>query len=298
MPFYEKPNLISHLKQKMKSIIIKPKSEILKKYVQYFLFFKKTDSTILNYTTFPNKNLCLSIYKQNKVDYLNNPTVNNCIITQGNKNFVSKLYGFHNMPFKVDINSCLDQVCIIFYPSALRTFTNESYNDLINSESVFEDIFSTKNHFLLEQIFEVDNFAKRTEILEELLLKNLKNKIPDKLKEGLHFISQYNTENITVETLADKLQISDTSLYRLFKNNLGQNPKSYLKTIRFRTILDKITNGHHTPTEIDYLHKYYDQAHFINDFKTYTGYSPKKIIDQVSIQQNDLTWIYNKMNRE
>lgn len=282
----------------MKSIIIKPKNELLKKYIQYFLFFKKTDSTSLNYTTFPNNNLCLSIYKQNKIDYLNHSKANNCTITEGNKYFISKLYGFHKMPFKVDINSCLDQVSIIFYPSALRIFTNESYNDLINSESVFEDIFSTKNSFLLEQIFEVDNFEKRTVIVEELLLKNLKNKIPDKLKEGLHFISQYNTENITVETLADKLQISDTSLYRLFKNNLGQNPKSYLKTIRFRTILDEIRNGHHTHPEIDYLHQYYDQAHFINDFKTYTGYSPKKIIDQISIQQNDLTWIYNKMNSE
>ncbi|MBG6063636.1 AraC-like DNA-binding protein [Flavobacterium sp. CG_9.1] len=282
----------------MKSIIIKPKNELLKKYVQYFLFFKKTDSTILNYTTFPNNNLCLSIYKQNKIDYLNHSKANNCIITQGNKNFVSRLYGFHKMPFQVDINSCLDQVCIIFYPSALRTFTNESYTDLMNSDSVFEAIFSNKNAFLLEQIFEEDNFVKRSEKLESLLLKNLKNEIPDKLKEGLHFISKYNTENITVETLSEKLKVSDSSLFRLFKNNLGQNPKSYLKTIRFRTILDEIMNGQQSPTEVNYLNQYYDQAHFINDFKTYTGYSPKKLIDQVSIQQNDLTWIYNKMNSE
>lgn len=282
----------------MKSIIIKPKNELLKKYVQYFLFFEKIDSTILNYTTFPNKNLCLTIYKQNKIDYLKNANVNNCIITQGNKNFVSKLYGFHKMPFTVDINSCLEQVCIIFNPSALRIFTNESYSDLINSDSVFEDVFSHKNAFLLEQIFEEDNFEKRTEKLESLLLRNLKNEIPDKLKEGLHFISKYNTENITVETLSEKLKVSDSSLFRLFKNNLGQNPQSYLKTIRFRTILHEITNVYHKNTEIDYLNQYYDQAHFINDFKTYTGYTPKKIIDQVSIQQNDLTWIYNKMNDE
>jgi AraC-like DNA-binding protein len=202
------------------------------------------------------------------------------------------------MPFQVDINSSLDQICIIFYPAALKAFTNESYSDLMNSDSVFEDIFLNEYAFVLEQVFEQENLAIRTEILEELLLKNLKNEIPDKLKEGLHFISHYNTQNLTVETLAGKLQISNTSLYRLFKYNLGQNPKSYLKTMRFRTILDEIMNGNHTPKDIDYLHQYYDQAHFINDFKTYAGYSPKKIIDQVSIQENDLTWIYNKMKLE
>lgn len=278
----------------MKSIIIKPKNEILKRYVQYFLYFKKTDNAILNYTTFPNNNLCLSIYKQNKIDYVNYAKTNNCTITQDDKYFVSKLYGFHKIPFQVNINSCLDQVCIVFYPSALKTFTNESYTDLLSSDSVFEDIFSNKNVFLLEQIFEENNFAKRTEILEALLLKNLKNEVPDKLKEALYFISKNNEENLATETLAEILKISDSSLFRLFKNNLGQNPKSYLKTIRFRNILDEIMIGQHTRTKVDYLNQYYDQAHYLKDFKIFTGNTPKKLTEKVSVEQDDLTWIYNK----
>ncbi|SDW35564.1 helix-turn-helix transcriptional regulator [Flavobacterium degerlachei] len=282
----------------MESIIIKPKNEILRKYIQYFLFFKNTENAILSYTTFPNNNLCLAIYKQNEIKHVNKSQTNRCIITQGSKPFVSKLYGFHKTPFQVDINSSLDQVCIIFHPSALRSFTNASYTDLMKSDTVFEDIFLNNNDFLLEQIFEEDDFAKRTQKLESLLLGNLKHEIPDKLKEGLYFISKNNNENLTVETLCKNLKISESSLFRLFKNNLGQNPKSYLKTIRFRNILDEIMLGQNTHTEVDYLNQYYDQAHFINDFKTHTGYSPKSLIEKVSVQQNDLTWIYNKMNRE
>ena len=52
------------------------------------------------------------------------------------------------MPFQVDINSCLDQVCIIFYPSALRKFTNESYADLMTSDAVFDIIFPKKKQFI------------------------------------------------------------------------------------------------------------------------------------------------------
>lgn len=278
----------------MNSIIIKPKNETLKKYVQYFLYFKKTDSSILNYTTFPNKNLCLAIYKQNNINYLNQSNTNQCIITQGNNYFVSKLYGFHKMPFQVDINSSLDQVCIIFYPSALRAFTNVSYDELMNSDRVFEAVFSTKNNYILEQIFEEDDFAKRTAILEMLLLKKLNHDIPYKLKEALHLIATNNSENFSIETLAKTIKVSDSSLFRLFKNNLGQNPKSYLKTVRFRTILDEIKTGKHSPIEIDALNQYYDQAHLIKDFKIFTGNTPKKLIEKVSVQQNDLTWIYNK----
>ncbi len=122
--------------------------------------------------------------------------------------------------------------------------------------------------------------------------------MPNKLKEAFHFISKNNNENLAIETLAEQLKISDSSLFRLFKNNLGQNPKSYLKTIRFRNILDEIMNEQHSLSEMDYLDQYYDQAHFIKDFKAFTGHSPKKLIDKVSIQQNDLTWIYNKMGYE
>ncbi len=278
----------------MNSIIIKPKNEILKQYIQYFLYFKKTDTSILNYTTFPNKNLCLAIYKQNNINYINQSNTNHCIITQGNNYFVSKLYGFHKMPFQVDINSSLDQVCIIFYPSALRAFTTVSYADLMCSDAVFETVFSKKNTFVLEQLFEEEDFNKRTEILETLLLKKLNNEIPYKLKEALHLIETNNTENFSIETLAKTMEVSDSSLFRLFKNNLGQNPKSYLKTVRFRTILDEIKTGKHTITEIETLNQYYDQAHFIKDFKIFTGNTPKKLIEKVSVQQEDLTWIYNK----
>jgi len=127
-----------------------------------------------------------------------------------------------------------------------------------------------------------------------LLLKKLNNEIPYKLKEALHLIATNNSEHFSIETLAKTMEVSDSSLFRLFKNNLGQNPKSYLKTVRFRNILDEIKTGKHTNTEIETLNQYYDQAHFIKDFKIFTGNTPKKLIEKVSVQQEDLTWIYNK----
>ncbi|MDR6921860.1 MULTISPECIES: hypothetical protein [Chryseobacterium] len=119
----------------MNSVIIKPKNEILKKYIQYFLFFKKTDHEFLEYTTFPNTNLCLAIYKHNKVSYRYGAETSFCDIEIGNT-FSSRLYRFHKMPFHVNIHSSLDQVCIVFHSSALRAFTGASYDDLMQSEHV------------------------------------------------------------------------------------------------------------------------------------------------------------------
>jgi len=249
------------------------------------------DDSLLNYTTFPNNNLCLAIYKQNNVNYVNDQQSNNCIITEGNGNFVSRFYGFHKMPFHVNINGHLDQVCIIFYPSALGAFTYESYKGLMSSDNVFENIFHDKNSFFLEQLFVEHNFVKRAQKIESLLLKNLNYERPNKLKNALLLISESNNENLTVEILARQLGVSETSVFRLFKNHLGQNPKSFLKTVRFRMALDKMLTKKCSLTEIAYLNHYYDQAHLINDFKSLSGHSPKHLIDKINLNQNDLVWI-------
>ena len=277
----------------MKSVIIKPKSGILSAYVQYFLFFEKTDGDSLNYVTFPNNNLCLAIYKANNINYINQPEKNNCIITAGNNTFTSRFYGFHKMPLTVEINAQLHQICIIFKPAALRAFTPESYDNLMSADDVF-NIFTTKDEFILEQIFEEVDLAKRAEKLEYILLSNLSNDVPHQLKEALSLISNDKHGRLTVETLANQLKISKPSLFRLFKNHLGQNPKSYHKTIRFRHVLSDVLSKKTTLTTMAHNNHYFDQAHFINDFKMFTGYSPTQLSDKISVQQNDLAWIYNK----
>lgn len=277
----------------MNSVIIKPKNKLLEKYIQYFLFFRKTDAHFLNYTTFPNSNLCLAIYKESMVDYTYGASNNDCLITPGRTHFTSRLYGFHKMPFNVSIQGELDQVCILFYPGALRNFTQESYDDLMRSEHVF-NLFSNKATDILEQLFDETDLSVRAALLESVLLANLNDKVPGRLEEALYLIPKYHADDLTVETLAQKMEISAPSLFRLFKNNLGQNPKSYLRTVRFRNVLDEIRNRQTPLTDITYSNQYYDQAHFIHDFKSFSGYSPKQLLDKISVQQNHLAWIYNK----
>jgi len=281
----------------MESKIIKPRNEFLKKYVQYFLFFKKSDPGFLSYSTFPNNNLCLAIYKENTIDYTCNSKSNNCIITLGASGFKSRLFGFHRMPFQVDINSALDQICILFEPAALIAFTRESYPDLLATDHVF-DIFIRKCDFFLERLFDEDSLPRRAEKLENLLLENLNIRHSDKMIEALHLIKTGCEQNLTIERLAKKLGMSAPTLFRLFKNNVGMNPKSYMNTHRFRNILNEILRGQHHLTSIAYANLYYDQAHFIKDFKAFSGFSPGQLLNKISIEQNDLAWIYNNKHHQ
>lgn len=277
----------------MKTCLIKPKNNLLKKYVQYFLFFQKEDSSKIEYTTFPNTNLCLAVYKQNKIQYENLSESNNCRVVHSNSLYTSKLFGFHKIPFKVQITSHLEEFCIVLYPEGLRAFTKESFSNLMCSDTLFNDLFSPNDNFILEKIFEENSLAKKVDILESLLLQNIINDIPPSLEQALHLISSNYANNFQIESLAKDLKISDTSLYRLFKNNIGQNPKSYFKTLRFRSIFDELKTGKKNLNDFKFINQYYDQAHFIKDFKQFTGYTPTRIVHHLS-HEEDLTWILNK----
>lgn len=68
---------------------------------------------------------------------------------------------------------------------------------------------------------------------------------------------------------------SKSTLLRKFEARTGVNPKTLVRIVRFDYLWSKITKEH----AVDYQDlvfdgNYFDQAHFINDFKAITGESP------------------------
>jgi len=284
----------------METIILRPENELLKKYVEYFLFLKKSDHNLINYTTFPNSNLCLAIYKQNKVTYVNDGKNNICSIAVGENRFSSRIYGFHTSPFKVNLQGELDQVCIIFHAAALGAFTGESLDGIGTTNRAVEDFLQFKDGFLLEQVFDEHHPVLRARLLEKALVGKLNDRIPYRLWEALEHIrlASYSGQDTVIELLCKKLGISDTTLYRLFKTHLGQNPQQFLKTVRFRRALPVLLGKEAPLTQIGLDHNYYDQAHFIKDFRAFAGLPPKKLQGKVSLAQDQLAWIFEESKHE
>lgn len=276
----------------MKTEIIKPRHLDLKNIIQYFIVFKSESSKNIEYTTFPNTNLCLAIYKQNNVTVEKNGYGKHLFTTQGNAIYKSYVSGFHESNFKVSINASVDEVCIIFHPAALRLFSNVSYEELMTSDEAFQMLFPKFTQDFIEQLFEETNNQKRIAMLENIILKSMdKNYLTNRTREVLHIIHQ--TEDLRVGSLAKSLSMNDSTLYRLFINQIGQNPKSFLKTVRFRKTLNGILHPEKIKlTQVAYQNNYTDQSHFIRDFKEITGESPNQLRKKTSIKQEELAWIY------
>jgi len=88
-------------------------------------------------------------------------------------------------------------------------------------------------------------------------------------------------ENISIEHISAKVGFSQKHLIKLFKDNVGVTPKGFLKIIRFQKAITEISASK-CPDWIGIALEsgYYDQAHFINDFKAFSGFTPNQYMQK------------------
>lgn len=89
---------------------------------------------------------------------------------------------------------------------------------------------------------------------------------------------------INIKGLSSLVCLSDKQFNRIFADYVGMNPKNFLRIIRYQSFLLKLQNSNIKATKaVDFLDLvydcgYYDQSHLINNFKEFTGYTPKEYI--------------------
>lgn len=90
---------------------------------------------------------------------------------------------------------------------------------------------------------------------------------------------------INIYNLIRQYDVSQRQFERLFKEVTGFSPKSYAKILRFELAVSKFP-GNQSFTHIALDSGYFDQSHFIHDFRQFTGLLPKdywKIVNALPV---------------
>lgn len=277
----------------MRLQVIDVQHPLLRPFIQSFLFFSADNGCQATYSTFPNTNLCLAIYLQNNVSYIRDDKHNFCYITAGGPTYTSRIYGFHNQPFSAKIESSLDQVCILFHPGALRAFTKIPYEELIDSDSAFDQIFSYSDRIWLERIFGESKCINRAQILESLLLNSLTPvRSNSTVLTALAAMNRPTMDTLRIDDISQRCNVNASTLYRLFLADVGQSPKSFLQTIRFRSVLPYLLSRQNgSLTHIAHAGSFYDQSHFNRQIRKLSGHNPHQLRKMTKLEPGGLAWI-------
>jgi len=260
--------------------VIKPRHPLIADFVEYFLFFKNDKGIANTYYTYPNTNLCLAVFRQSKI-FFNTPTEH--IIHTTAHQYKSILTGLYDGRLTVHSSGVLDEFCIILKMDGIRRLTAMPFNELLGNEDVFQAIFGSDSRFMCEQLFDEPDFDKRGAMLENYLLGSLAPNVPAQQISYL-LREMAGNSNLRLAHFAQSVNISRNKLFRDFTSNIGQSPKEYLNTIRFRKAMNLIISKKYISlTDVAYALGYFDQAHFIHGFSKYGGVSPSMFARRISV---------------
>ena len=84
--------------------------------------------------------------------------------------------------------------------------------------------------------------------------------------------------NMEIKKLAQGQYVSERHLNRMFKQWIGLSPKEFTRIIRFQNAFGNVFLADNVNwSSLAMESGYHDQAHFINEFKVFTGITPTRV---------------------
>jgi AraC-like DNA-binding protein len=165
---------------------------------------------------------------------------------------------------------------VYFYPYAIPELFKLSSGELQGDMPTVAHVLGAEGRLLEERVLSAGNNHQRVNLLIEWLTAKVQ-KIFTSATPIQHCIRHmiHTCDSPRVEDLATGYNISARQLERKFKTITGLTPKSFLRISRFQHALKQYGGNYRSLKDIAYDCGYYDQSHFIHDFKEFSGYEPR-----------------------
>lgn len=197
----------------------------------------------------------------------------------GSKHFVKGVRVIGPRSNYVEVTEIQDgtvDIGFVFKPYGLKPFVDE-VRQKVNKVFSIDEFINNKESNLSIRILEETLVLKKIELLENYFISLIDpipaiNPIIKKAISNIHA----TTGNIKVHELRKKLNVSKSTLERVFYKNIGISPKEFSDIWRLNYLINS-QEGKQTNelTELAFDYGFFDQSHFIKFFKKYTGNTPK-----------------------
>ena len=201
-------------------------------------------------------------------------------VTASGKMEDSFLSGYHGQTdrfrrFTIDTHFGIFGVYL--YPFALPDLFNIPAASISNQMVGLVELFGQEGRDVEEQVMLADSQQQRISIICRLFEKRLtktSQSRPGVFNAIAHII--HTRGLVRIDELAQKHFLSRRQFERKFREFSGFSPKLFARIIRFQQAMQQYGNKEISLTQIAYECGYYDQSHFIHDFKEFSGHHPKQ----------------------
>jgi hypothetical protein len=192
----------------------------------------------------------------------------------------SYIMGFHKSYKTFNIEKPFHYFGIRFFPSGFPTITGIGGNELKNAIIKLADVFPELQKHLIDLNDKISVETLPTILnlfFENYLARNFKS-TDSRILQTLHLIYK-EMGNLRVDNELEK-SLCTRHFNRLMNYYIGSSTKSFCNVVRFQSLLSKTLLDNSTDIKLYLEMGYFDQAHFIKDFKAMYGKTPGKVLNK------------------
>jgi AraC-like DNA-binding protein len=253
--------------------------DILKPYVKHYYVFQSDTETGFGDTVFPSGDMEM-------IFNLGDGTWESAIGDKYIRTPKIELWGQVTKPLTIRSKGKHMMLGVKFFTHSAAYFLNDEIGIFNDQVSDLSDILGNSVKTLYMQLLEATDITKRIELIDSFLIKKLI--AGEKRSFRIHKVGdilssiKMNSSDGNLNHIAWKHGITPRYLHKLIYQHTGLSPVSFNKITRFQYSLKLIAKNDQPFTSIAYESGYFDQSHFIRDFKSFTGITPSAYMDNIT----------------
>lgn len=188
------------------------------------------------------------------------------------------VFGQITSPLEIAPTGVTGIIAARFHPNGFLPFSSYPIQQMENKAIALTELFKEDAISIEKTVLAALTNEDRIQLISSFLIHQLESvEVRDRISQlSVEVLLQSNGQ-LNVYELAEQLKINRRQLERKFSSAIGLSPKQLSKMIRLQNTLKMMSQQQFTSlTSLAYENGYYDQAHFIKDFKEFTGVSPKE----------------------
>lgn len=175
------------------------------------------------------------------------------------------------------LHGAINWIIVVLQPYGAYQLWGGATNEWKNAFLPAHEVLGNSMHSISDRLLHTRSPQSAAALLDAWLIDLAwQHQLPDALLLKAIQHIQAGEGKLPIHYLLQQLQLNERMLERKFSTRIGISPKQYSGIVRVTASAKKIQRlqpGSNL-TGIAYDSDYFDQAHFIKDFKKYTGITP------------------------
>lgn len=239
--------------------VIKP-SALLASYVKQYWFVRLENVLHAGQRLIPFGSVALTFYRTKPVN---------------NLSLSSSLSGQTTTYTNIVYSGTIDFISIVFEPAGAMEFFKIPMRELNNRHISLDELNDPQILELEKRLCDAQNRHESVNLIENFLLKRIhcfENQNYNRMSAVMHSVDNGQKD---ISALADTACFGYKQFKRIFAENIGINPKDYLRVNRFQKTSHMMQiQADATLTELANECNYTDKSHLIRELREFSGYTP------------------------